>query len=133
MVSDTPRVARFTSEQRVYGAAAFTDENKRYTFDFDPGGENKAFRDAVQYLEDGLGSSAPDLGGIQLVSVSILPRTRRGSWKELSAGQRKRYAASRKAQEEARQHAVSIERWYEIAPDLKAFRGHAGQRPVKVV
>lgn len=133
MVSDAQRVARFIVTRRVYGAAAFNDENKRATFDFNPGEQEKAYRDAVRYLEDGLGSSAEDLGGIQLVSVSVLPRTRRRTWEELSPSQAKRYAGSRQAQNEARQHGVSVERWYEIAPDLKSFRGHAPERPVKAV
>ena len=134
MVPDAPRVARFERHTLVFGTpAAISDENRRQTFDIDRDDPEKARRDAQAYLEDGLGTSAEDLGAIVLVSVSVLPRTRRRSWAELSPNQKKRYAGSRQAKEEARQHGATVEEWYELAPDLKAFRGHARGRPPKVV
>ena len=133
MVSPARRVARITHHEVVFGdPETGADENFRQSFEFDPGGQARAFRQAMGYLEEGLGDSAADLGAIVLVSVSILPQTRRrGSLSELSANQQKRYRGSRQAKEEARQHAVSLEEWYQIAPDLLAFRGHAPHRPVK--
>jgi hypothetical protein len=134
MVSDTQRVARFTRHSLVYGTpAAVSEENRRQTFDVKDGDEEAAFRQALRYLEDGLGSSAADLGAIVRVSVSVLPQTRRRNWSELSPNQQKRYAGSRQAKEEARQHGATVQEWYKLAPDLKAFRGHARGRPPKVV
>ena len=134
MVPDAPRVARFERHTLVFGTpAAISDENRRQTFDIDRDDPEKARRDAQAYLEDGLGTSAEDLGAIVRVSVSVLPQTRRRNWSELSPNQQKRYAGSRQAKEEARQHGATVQEWYKLAPDLKAFRGHARGRPPKVV
>ncbi len=133
MVSGTQPVARFTRHERIFGHAPINDENRRQTYDIDRDDPQDALRKAHRYLEDALGTSAEDLGAIVLVSVSVLPRTRRRSWAELSPRQKARYAGSRQAKEEARQHGATVEEWYELAPDLKAFRGHAAGRPVKGV
>lgn len=57
------------------------------------------------------------------------PKPKRGTMAStLSPSQLKRYRGSRQAKAEAEAHGMSLEQWYRVAPDLKAFRGHAPTR-----
>lgn len=54
--------------------------------------------------------------------------TNRKGWDQLSAQTRHDYEASRAAQLEAQYHQMTVRQWYEVAPDLKAFRRKAQGR-----
>jgi len=54
--------------------------------------------------------------------------TRRRSLEDLSPNTRRDYLGSSRAKEEARMNGFSVIRWYEVAPDLKAFRRKAPAR-----
>ena len=53
---------------------------------------------------------------------------RRSSLRELEPATRRRYERSRLAQAEAEAHGVDLETWYQVAPDLRSFRGKAPER-----
>lgn len=55
-------------------------------------------------------------------------RRRRRSIDDLSDDQRSRYLGSSQAKAEAEAHNLDVRTWYEVAPDLKSFRGHAPER-----
>ncbi len=89
--------------------------------------------DARWYVGDAGLTDQPDLWAIVAMpragsAASPRYRRRRRSIDDLSPSQRKRYLGSKQAQEEARAYGMTIENWYEQAPDLKAFRGHAPER-----
>lgn len=116
---------REVSRELVAGSAdVVAVENLRQTF--------LSLEEAREYVR-GAGfdlSADRALYAIVRTTYAEMPHTRRRPMADLAPSTRRRYLASRQAQAEARAHGMTVEAWYERAPDLRAFRGHArGRRP----
>jgi hypothetical protein len=90
-----------------------------------------AYSQAEGYVTQDVGFMLGDtfLYAIVRVRFSLLrPTANRRGWDKLKPETRRNYLASKAAQREAQYHQLSVPEWYEVAPDLKAFRRHAKGR-----
>lgn len=103
-------------------AEAAVGENYRYTaMDLDT---------AESYIFDDVGFDREEEAQMFAIveTAGGVPRTPRRSLADLSASTRRNYLGSRAAQQEAALHGMTAAEWYEVAPDVKAFRRKAGPR-----
>ena len=103
--------------------SAVSPDNFRYRF----GTESQA----RGYITETIGFRITDtfLFAILRVRFALLfPTANRKGWDQLAPSTRRNYLASRAAQSEAQAHAMTVEQWYAVAPDLKAFRRKARGR-----
>ena len=86
---------------------------------------------AEDYVFNEVGFDPEDTFLYAIVRVrfeSLRATGNRRGWDRLSPQTKKDYLGSSAAQSEAKRHAMSVPQWYEVAPDLKAFRRHAKGR-----
>lgn len=96
------------------------------------GGESPILEQVQLYIEDVVGPLEMDSRGQKIWAItwemSDVKFTRRRNLKDLSANTRRDYLGSQRAKDEAALHGMTVERWYQYAPDLKAFRRKAPAR-----
>lgn len=81
-----------------------------------------ARQDAIEYILSAFGDEelGETMGAVVRRDVHV--GTRRRALADLSDATRRNYLGSRQAQVEAAAHGMSVEAWYEAAPNLGAFR-----------
>lgn len=130
-----PQLPRGPSVERrlVAGSAeAISDSNFRAQFG--------TIDEAYGYIASAGLLEVPELWAI--VTVPVRRRVgaeevarwspRRESLDDLDEATARRYRRSRVAQAEAAAHGVDLDTWYQVAPDVRAFRGHAPERARRV-
>ena len=123
MARPRPRSTPAQASRRLIAGSpeAVSDDNFRSQFD--------TLGQAEGYLHETGLDRTPELFAIVTVPVRRESARRwsprRPGLDSLSVPQANRYRASRVAQAQAQAHGVDIETWYRVAPNLRAFRGHA--------
>jgi len=120
-----PAIRREVERVLVAGSwDAVTPDNFRVTF--------RTEAQARDYVTEDIGFRMADkqLFGILRLRYAVFarPTGNRKGWEHLTDATRRNYAASGAAQTEARMHGMTVEEWYAVAPDLKAFRRKAKGR-----